>query len=191
MWPLPLAIRIAGARLASRPQWTVTDLLCRLQRQHRLAELATEDRSVESALAVSYRHLDPDEQRVFRMLGLHPGTEFDAYTAAALADVPAEKADALLESLVDRHLISPRASGRYGFHDLVGEFAQLTVHAEEPPDSTTAALGRLFDYYLHTVDIACDLVEPTRPQVESAVTRRPASAPTLTTLTQAATAQRT
>jgi len=182
---LPLAVRIAGARLASRPQWTVADLADRLQRSHRLVELSLEDRSVSSALALSYRHLGPDEQRLFRLLGLHPGRDFDAYAAAALADIRVEKAEALLESLLDLHLVTQRTPGRYLFHRLVCEFARLTVDSEEPTDAIAAALRRLYDYYLQTVDLACDLVEPTRPQVESAVTHPPSSAPPVTEPAQA------
>ena len=83
---LPLAIRIAATRLAHRPQWTVATLAGRLREERgRLAELTLADRGVSSAFALSYAQLEPGERRMFRLLGLHPGADFDAWSAAALA----------------------------------------------------------------------------------------------------------
>jgi hypothetical protein len=73
-----LAVRIAAARLRHRPVWTPEQLAARLAREHdRLVELADSDRSVAAAFAVSYRDLDEHQQRLFRLLGLHPGSDFD------------------------------------------------------------------------------------------------------------------
>src|SRR5690606_26243979 len=71
---LPLALRIAAARLRSRPAWSVADLVGRL-RDHgqRLAELEAGSRSVAAALEASYRDLPPPLQRAYRLLSLHPG----------------------------------------------------------------------------------------------------------------------
>ncbi len=55
---LPLAIRIAGIRLASRPAWTIAHLAARLTDERlRLAELATGDLAVRASFAVSYHAL--------------------------------------------------------------------------------------------------------------------------------------
>jgi hypothetical protein len=71
---LPLAIRIVATRLRTRLAWTVEDLLSRLRQQNgRLTELAIGDRGVAAAFALSYRRLSPDQQRLFRLLGLVPG----------------------------------------------------------------------------------------------------------------------
>ena len=55
---LPLAVRIAGARLAARPAWTLARLAERLADEHRrLDELAAGDLEVRASIALSYRPL--------------------------------------------------------------------------------------------------------------------------------------
>jgi DNA-binding SARP family transcriptional activator len=81
---LPLAVRVAAARLRSRPTWTVAHLSGRL-REGRLAELVTGDLSVAAVFTMSYERLNPDQQRVCRLLGLVPAAEFGVHLVAALA----------------------------------------------------------------------------------------------------------
>jgi tetratricopeptide (TPR) repeat protein len=151
---LPLAIRLAGARLAHRPGWRIADLATRLTAaEPPLAELSAGGRSVAAAFTLSYRQLAPPARQLFRLLGLHPGADFDAHAAAALADLPVPAAGALLEDLVDAHLLEAVAVDRYRFHDLLRDYAgQLAAGDPEPP--RTAAIVGLLDYYLHTAACA-------------------------------------
>ncbi|MDI6102083.1 BTAD domain-containing putative transcriptional regulator [Actinoplanes sp. NEAU-A12] len=135
---LPLAIRIAGARLQHRPRWTVSYLAGRL----RLADLATSERSVAAAFTVSYEQLDPAEQRMFRLLGPAPGRDIEPHAAAALADLPVPEAEDLLENLLDAHMLVQREPGRYTMHDLLREHAR-SLGAED------GAVMRLLVHYLH------------------------------------------
>ncbi len=160
---LPLAVQIAAARLRHRPAWTVAHLLERLgDEDGRLAELAVGDRSVAVAFALSYRLLPPESRRVFRLLGLVPGADFDAFGVCALADTDPRRADRILQDLVDAHLLDEPEPGRYRFHDLLGAFAAQQCRDEESADGMRAARGRLFDYYLYSVDRAEDRVRPQR-----------------------------
>ncbi|MEO6085553.1 MAG: tetratricopeptide repeat protein, partial [Umezawaea sp.] len=158
---LPLAIRIAAARLRSRPVWTVEHLAERLRAgRQRLDELVTGDRSVATALHLSYRHLTESQQRLFRLLGLHPGADFDVYAAAALLGTDLEESERLLEELVDLHLSHQSEAGRYRMHDLLRAFA-----AELSADTDSAicrreSLTRLQGCYLHTAMRAMDVVAP-------------------------------
>ncbi|KAA2265668.1 tetratricopeptide repeat protein [Solihabitans fulvus] len=166
---LPLAIRIAAARLRTRPTWTVRDLADRLTRGHRgLAELATGDRSVTAAFALSYGHLADDERRLFRLLALHPGPDFDAHAAAAVADVGVGEADRLLEELVDVHLLQQRTPGRYRFHDLLGQHAAKVLAQDEPEEDRARAVEALFGHYLGTAFDGDRLLAPHRPPIELA-----------------------
>ena len=158
---LPLAIRIAAARLHHRPQWNVEYLANRLRDQRRrLTELSTAERAVAAAFTLSYQQLDPAEQRMFRLLGLHPGRDVDAHAAAALADIPVEQAEALLENLLDAHVLLQHEPGRYTFHDLLREYARRTAADEEDADARRDALTRLFGHYLYTACRAVDLLYP-------------------------------
>jgi hypothetical protein len=83
---LPLAIRMAGARLAHRPGWHLHDLAHQLNGAGALLDtLASDSRTLADAFALSYHPLHPDQQRTFRLLGLHPGDHLDEYATAALA----------------------------------------------------------------------------------------------------------
>ncbi|MDQ7808796.1 BTAD domain-containing putative transcriptional regulator [Amycolatopsis sp. A133] len=159
---LPLALRIAAARLRDRPMWTVKHLAGLLCDEHRrLAELSTGDRSVGAAFTLSYRQLTAPQQRLFRLLGEFPGTDVDAFAAAAIAGRDLRETESLLEELVDVHLLAQPALGRYRFHDLIRDHARATGLAG-PAEPREAAANRMFDYYLHVAGRAADVLEPTR-----------------------------
>jgi hypothetical protein len=109
---LPLAISMMAGQLKNRPTWTtdyLADILTRAS--DRLKLLSAEDDSVAAAFDVSYDQLTPDQQRLFRYTGLHPGTEIDPDAAAALLDADPDSARALLEKLYDYHLIEQPEAG--------------------------------------------------------------------------------
>jgi hypothetical protein len=126
---LPLALRIAGVRLASRPTWKIARFAAKLATEsRRLDLLKAGDLHVRASFAMSYRARDHQEQRAFRLLGQVPGN-FPAYTLAALLDIETDKAEQILENLVDAELVEVAdadAAGlaRYRLHDLLKEFAQ-------------------------------------------------------------------
>jgi DNA-binding SARP family transcriptional activator/tetratricopeptide (TPR) repeat protein len=175
---LPLAIRIAAARLRSHPTWSVANLVERLRdHQDRLAELATGQRSVAAALDLSYQQLPAEPQHAYRVLGLHPGPDIDASATAALCDTTVAQARRLLEHLEDANLLQEPTPGRYRFHDLIRSHAALTARAE--PDRR-APLTRLFDHYRHTATVAADTAysggrSPRDPATHDPATHDPAT----------------
>lgn len=174
---LPLAVRIAGARLRHRPQWTVADLVDRLRtEQARLSELALDGRNVAAAFTLSYQHLDPAQQRMFRLLGMHPGVGVDRHTAAALAALPLTTAEDLLEDLLDHHLLEQRVRDRFQLHDLLRVHATSLVSESDDPAEVDA---RLLDYYLTVTDRAADSLQPGRRRAEPEILRPPASMPSV------------
>ncbi|AEV88901.1 AfsR family transcriptional regulator [Actinoplanes sp. SE50] len=149
---LPLAVRLAGARLAHRARWRVADLLHRLG-EAALPELAAEDRSVAGALTLTYRQLPEPLQRVFRLLGVYPGTEFDALAVAALTDLARDTAEDVLDALVDVNLVEEPDPGIFRMHDLVREFA-ATLAADLPAVDRQAALTGALDFQMHAAAAA-------------------------------------
>lgn len=177
---LPLAVRIAAARLHHRPRWTVAHLADRLRDQRRrLSELATSERGVAAAFTLSYEQLTADQQRMFRLLGIQPGRDITPEAASALADLPLDEAEALLEDLLDAHVLTQHQLGRYTFHDLLREHALATAAAQETPGARHEALDRLFHHYLHTACAAVDHLYPEgrdrRPRIPAP--RNPARPP--------------
>ncbi|RLP92786.1 AfsR/SARP family transcriptional regulator [Micromonospora sp. CV4] len=175
---LPLAIRLAGARLAHRPHWRVADLAERLVTgAGPLAELAAGQRSVGQAFALSYAQVSPPAQRLFRLLGLYPGGRLDSEVAAALAELPRADTQDLLDELVDAHLAEEVQPGRYRLHDLLREYARLLLDARERRNERRAALERLLDHHLSVAVVIARAIEaagsrrtipvstPTRPDL--------------------------
>ncbi|MEU3353974.1 AfsR/SARP family transcriptional regulator [Streptomyces sp. NPDC037389] len=143
---LPVAVRIAAARLAARPSWTLDALLERLADDaRRLAELRTAGMSAEAALAPAYDRLDAGRRRSLALLALAEGTGFSSHTAAALLGVPEDEAETLCESLVDASLLQSPAPGRYGFHCLFRLLVRERAGTALPPAERAAALRRLLE----------------------------------------------
>jgi tetratricopeptide (TPR) repeat protein len=147
---LPLAVRIAGAKLATRPGMSLAELAGRLaDEQRRLGELSAGDTEVRASFALSYEDLAPACARMFRRLGLVAGPDFAAGVAATLADVTFEESGVLLETLVDAHpLETAPIQGRYRFHDLLRLYARDRLKAEETESERDEALRRMMEWYL-------------------------------------------
>jgi tetratricopeptide (TPR) repeat protein/transcriptional regulator with XRE-family HTH domain len=145
---LPLAIGMVARQLYHHPAWTAAGLAAELAAAvDRLELLATENVSVTAAFDLSYGDLTPEQQRLFRRLALHPGTDIDRYAAAALVGTPLADARRGLEALYEQYLLTEPAPGRYRMHDLIREHARLLAGRLDPGADRDLATGRLLDYY--------------------------------------------
>ncbi|MFJ6466517.1 BTAD domain-containing putative transcriptional regulator [Streptomyces sp. NPDC091387] len=149
---LPLAIRIAASRLASRRTWTVSVLAAKLaDERRRLDELQAGDLAVKATFELGYGQLEPAQARAFRLLGLADGPDISLAAAAALLNLEMHAAEDLLESLVDTSLLESAAPGRYRYHDLVRLYARSCAERDERSSrEPELALSRLLDFYLAT-----------------------------------------
>ena len=151
---LPLAIRIAGARLAGRPHWSLAQLAERLADERwRLDELVIGDLEVRTSIALSYRGLHQDARWAFRRLGLLHAPDFPAWVVASLLDIPPSQGEALAEDLVAAQLLEVAGLDRVGqlryrFHDLVRLFAGERAAAEDSADQQAASLARALGGWL-------------------------------------------
>jgi len=157
---LPLALRIAAARLVLDPVGRIDDLVARLRPGIRLDTLRIPDDPQASLIAAfdhSYRVLGAEPRRAFRLIGLAPDVDFTTDTVAALAGVADTAARAMLDELTAAHLIE-RLGSRYVLHDLVREYAAARAMAEDDQSTRTEAVGRLISFWLRNVDAAASLV---------------------------------
>ncbi len=161
---LPLALRIAGARLAARPGWPVQALAGRLaDAQRRLDELQLAEVGVRASFQVSYHQLsgspDPLERaaaEAFGLLGVPDGLELSLPVAARLLDQPADAAERVLEQLyervleqlVDGQLLETPGPGRYRLHDLLRLYARELASQHHPEPVRAAALTRALRFYV-------------------------------------------
>ncbi|MGH8792846.1 MAG: AfsR/SARP family transcriptional regulator [Stackebrandtia sp.] len=150
---LPLAVRVAGGKLASKPHWSMSDLAETLaDERSRLSQLRAGDLDVRASIELSYRACDGRQQRLFRLLGLLTVADFPAWLVAVLAATVQTDAEAVLEQLVDLQLL--QVSGRdtagqlrYQFHDLVRVFAVEQLARAHPQIERDAAMKRAFNAY--------------------------------------------
>jgi len=157
---LPLAVRVAAARVGGRPGRPLTRLAAALRdERRRLDELRIGDLEVRASIAASYRGLDDAQRRMFRLLGLLDAADFAEWTAAAVADVSRPRAEALVGTLVEARLVDEAGTDeagqlRYRLHDLVRLFARERAEAEEGARARTAALGRALGALLYVAEEA-------------------------------------
>ena len=145
---LPLALRVFAERVARFPDVPLRDFVAELDEARLDALTDHDDVDVRAVFSWSYRALDPESARMFRLLSVHPGVDLDVNAAAALAGCSAAQARRLLERLVADHLVQSRTPGRYDLHDLLRAYA-----AELCGDDEEAAL-RLTEWYVHTLENA-------------------------------------
>lgn len=157
---LPLALRIAGARLAAKPHWTVAHLVQRLSdERQRLNELSQGDSQVRSSFALSYRYLSEPAARLYRSLGMLDLPDFSAWVGAALLNTGLYDAERLIEQLVDAQLLDVAGRDtaghpRYRFQNLLRLFARERAEEQDGPTERRAALERVFQAYLHVAERA-------------------------------------
>jgi tetratricopeptide (TPR) repeat protein len=173
---LPLALRIAGARLALRPHWTVRDLAERLddaaQRLQALqvGELAVRA-SFETSLGALTESADPtdsDAAAAFGLLGVPDGPDLSLGAAARLLGQPETAVRTVLERLADVQLLETVRAGRYRFHDLVRLYAREHAARSHPESERTAALERLAGFYTATAWRTLALLRPGDRRAETA-----------------------
>ncbi|ACU72654.1 transcriptional regulator, SARP family [Catenulispora acidiphila DSM 44928] len=158
---LPLAIRIAGSRLAVRRTWRLESLAARLgDTARRLDELRTDDLQVRATLDMSYQHLTGDQARAFRLLAVPDVDSLSVWHAAVHLDVPARTAETLLESLVDAFLLEPAGAERYRYHDLTRVFAREAASVTESAEALAGAAGRTLAAYAELLAHAAAAARP-------------------------------
>jgi len=159
---LPLAIRVAGARLAGRRGWTLGTLRDRLaDESERLSELRVGDLAVRSSFELSVRQLPPDGVLAFGRLALLAAREFPAWPVDALLGRPAHD---VLDLLVDANLLTPTGSGPggaplYRLHDLLHCYAAEVV-STEPATERRGAFERSVSALLSLVKRAAAALPP-------------------------------
>lgn len=165
---LPLALRIAGAHLASRPSWPVAAYVQELAAGSRLGKLAIPEdprAAVGPAFDLSYRRLAPRTQLLFRRLGLVPGPDLTVAAAATLCGCSVAEAAAELDLLTAAHLVREYVPGRYQCHDLLKLYAASRAEAEESEDGRAHVVAALNEFYLQHADAAARAVYPHRARL--------------------------
>jgi DNA-binding SARP family transcriptional activator len=164
---LPLALAIVAARAATdRLPLAILARDLRNSRR-RLDALATGDRNadVRAVFSWSYRALAPEVARLFRLLGVVPGTSFPTAAAAALSGTSLDVAASEMAALASAHLVEQVGADRYRLHDLLRLYAHECGEADEDPGGRQEAVRRLADWYLAAAAAVNAVLTPRRTRV--------------------------
>lgn len=162
-----LALRVVAQHVARAPYVPVNELLDELRDSHTLLSLGDDgdgpDSSVRAVFSWSYHALTTEEQRLFRLVGLHPGPDVTLDLAAALAGQDKQSTKRTLDHLVNAHLLTqPESRHRFRFHDLLRKYAAERIAEEEHRTERDAAAERMLSYYLHSAKNADQIIFPFR-----------------------------
>jgi len=174
---LPLAIRIIAERISRDDAERITEIISELRDHNaRLDALDSgeDDADLRTVFSYSYRALDADAARLFRLLALYPGRDsFSLHAAAALSGLTPRHARDVLDRLVTAHLLEQPTATRYRFHDLLHEYSLERATDDELPGERAAAVERLLSWFLHTASRAQERLrpnpDPELPQVSPGV----------------------
>jgi len=164
---LPLAVRIAGARLSAKPHWNLADFATALADERRRLDMLTAgDLEVRASIGLSYRACRAEDRRALRLLGRLRLPDFPAWTVAALIDTDVRAGTEVVERLVDAQLVHVTGIDRVGqvryhLHDLVRLFADEQADAD-PPAEWNRGLERVAEALAELLERAERAVHPGR-----------------------------
>ena len=152
---LPLAIRIAGARLSAHQRRPIGALANQLaDHRQRLDQLEVRDAGVRASFGASLLGLqdstdalDKEAAQAFPLLGVIDEPQVSLPVAARLIDHPESRAERILERLVDSHLVESTEFGQYRLHDLLRTYANDIAGTRLAPAVHAAALKRVLVLY--------------------------------------------
>ncbi|HZX03937.1 helix-turn-helix domain-containing protein [Kribbella sp.] len=173
---LPLAIRLVGGRLATRPTWPVQHLVDLLKdEERRLDSLGSDETGVRASIASSVQFLETSDRDLDRkaaaalpVLAVPDGSDLTTGIAATLLEVPLRRADAIVERLVDLNLLESVAPGRFRFHDLIRAYGREVADTTLSPAERDEALARVIRYYVEAGWSCHALTHPTSPRLPMA-----------------------
>ncbi len=168
---LPLALQVTGANLIRRPGRRLADQVRDL-RAGALDALVIGDEeqsTVRAVFAQSFGALDPDDRRMFSLLGLVPGPGFDVAAGAALAGIPFAVARASLNRLVGAHLLDEPEPDRFTFHDLLRLYAREQAQLNHDASEREAARHRYTRWMFVMADEATRILCPKLLRIPSEI----------------------
>ncbi|CAM3731274.1 tetratricopeptide repeat protein [Kibdelosporangium persicum] len=153
---LPIALRVAGARLKERPKLAAAELADEIADERRgLAAFAMRGKHMVSPVfTVAYRRLPHDAARLYRLLGHAPGVDVTVELVAEAIDGPVGAAEELIERLGSANLLIEEQPGRFRMLGLIRRDAEQRARADESEADLADAVRRMVRFYLRRAAFA-------------------------------------
>jgi tetratricopeptide (TPR) repeat protein len=151
---LPLAVRIAGARLAAQPNTSITTVARQLRdERRRLDGLRVGDLAVRTSIGLAYEALTTSDRRALRHLAHVGALSIPPSILNALLNCGRAQAYEVIERLASMRLLEgaghdPGGEDRYRFHDLVRLFAHEQSLLTDSDAERRQATQRAARYWL-------------------------------------------
>ncbi|MDQ0787854.1 DNA-binding SARP family transcriptional activator [Streptomyces sp. B3I8] len=153
----PLSVHVAAARLDARPSWTIDQILAQLEDDLRQPVVMHEDcKIVDRPFRDAQGRMDVFHRNAFHLAAVPDCGRLDAAMAAAVLDLPVNEATAVMEALVDAHVVETGANGDYHFLGLVKAFARRQALNGLGHEHCQQALHRLLRHCLTVKDTVGD-----------------------------------
>jgi tetratricopeptide (TPR) repeat protein len=170
---MPLALRLAAAKIAIHPGQSIGRLAAELDDQGSgLAAFDVEEGAygLRAAFANSYRTLSPAGARMFRLLSVHPGPTFSLHLATTVCGLPLQEAQRAADELLAAHILEHVGVDRYSFHDLVRRYAVERLAVEETNEECQRAVDALLNWYLALSEPVNRVTSPQRNRIRPSAT---------------------
>ena len=167
---LPLALNIATAHAGyerGRPLGALVDRLRELSTRLDVLNGGDPATDVRAVFERSYQALSESAARLFRLLGLYPGTDITAQVAGSLADLSAPATRTALAELLASNILTEHEPARYVLHDLLRAFAVERCDETDPLAERQKASRQLLTWYLDASIAVAELVDPHHTLVET------------------------
>lgn len=151
---LPLAIRIAGARIARRQGVPLTRFASRLaDEKARLDILSTPDLGVRACFDVTYADLGAHARHTFLCFGLVTTDTVASWVLRVATGLSQQETELALDELTEAQLFTTTGTDltgepRYRMHDLVRLYATERARADLGEDQRRSAPRRVFESWL-------------------------------------------
>ncbi|NJP17537.1 AfsR/SARP family transcriptional regulator [Streptomyces thermoviolaceus] len=166
---LPLALAVVSARAGMNPTFPLASIVAELRESQGSLDAFSGEAPIadaRSAFFWSYRLLTPEAARVFRLLGLHPGSDCSLAAVASLAGQEPRRIRPVMTELVRANLVSEHTPGRFSCHELLRAYGAELVRDHGVADERRTARRRMLEHYLHTAHAADSVLAPGRERVE-------------------------
>lgn len=162
---LPLALRLAAARLRSRSAWKITDLRDRMAGERHGERRSPAGRRLGAAFDLSLRTLSAQDRETFLLASLIPVHDLTAASVAAATRHPVGEVEETLEELCDLNLLTTPAAGRYQYFDLLRDYARRNAEASLPDETRREVIARTSRWYMSHARAGCAAARIPFPEI--------------------------